>query len=373
MTTATRYNDNVTNVAKNKDDAFGFELGPTLRMASRADKFEGEVNYRPRFVKYTSGRRSDEFDQSFSLEGEYRPTQRLTFGLRDSLAHERDSNRDFDDSGLASFSLGKDDKQTLRNRLAGTARYGLSPRVSLSSDVSYNIVERDDRDLSDLTDVSGAVQANYQATARQAFGGGARGRHQLVEGAPDGGRVDTRANYYGLSAFWSYRFTPLISLSLNAGPTWVMTERDGLSGAEAKKDDSLEYFGNVELNAEYERGVASIAYQRSGSDFAFTSNAYLIHLVSAEASWAVTEKVVLGISGEWNERDAILEGSDGPQFDKIQQWRAATTASLRLTRELVGAITLDYQRQATDGDGQGPASRYRAMVRLTYNARSFRF
>ncbi|MCP4035816.1 MAG: hypothetical protein GY733_02675 [bacterium] len=237
-------------------------------------------------------------------------------------------------------------------------------------------MERDDRDLSDLAEVSGSVQGNYQATTRQAFGGGVLVRHQLVDGAPDGGRVDTRTNYYGLSAFWSYRFTPLISLSLNAGPTWLMTKRDGLAGPagfEAKKDDSLEYFANVELSAEYERGVASIAYQRTGSDFAFASNTYLIDLVSTEASWAVTEKVVLGISGEWNKRDAVLKGDDGGLVGDIQQWRAATTASLRLTRELVGAITLDYQRQTVAGDGLGPANRYRAVVRLTYNARSFRF
>ncbi len=92
--------------------------------------------------------------------------------------------------------------------------------------------------------------------------------------------------------------------------------------------------------------------------------------MSAEASWAVTEKVVLGISGEWNKREAVLKGADD---DDVQQWRAATTASLRLTRELVGAITLDYQRQTVAGDGLGPANRYRAVVRLTYNARSFRF
>jgi len=372
LTTAARYNDNIGNDATDKDGSFIFDVGPTFQFKSRAEKFEGEMSYSPRFVTYLSDERGDELTHNLGLDAKYHPTPRLTFGLHDTLGIQEDADRDFDDTLGGTIDRG--DKQTLRNTLRGTTRYRLNPRLDLSGDISYSIAEREDKTQSDVSQISGRLQSTYQIGPVHSLGGGGLARLQQVGASDDPGESGTDTLYQGFFAYWSYGLTPLVSLTASGGPTWLVSERDDDPATpfdEDARDTDLSYFANVELVSLFDGGSVSLAYEHSSSDSTFSSDSYLIHVVSARATYTVNQKVILGATAEWNQRDAILRFANSGAASSIKQWRASATASYRLSPELVAHLTVDYLRQEPDNEPE--TDRYRAVVRFEYNPRAFHF
>ncbi|MDP6981340.1 MAG: hypothetical protein QF570_22490 [Myxococcota bacterium] len=366
--TNTRYNDNVDNVSSNKQDAIVFEIGPRFKLDTRAPLYEAGVNYAPSFKIYSQGDQVDEFSHRLNARGDYRPTDRLTLGLRESLAAERDSDRDFSDDPTIDLD-GGGHKQTLRNRLSGDVRYGLTQRLSLSSNAGYRIVEREDKDLADVESISGSAQSNYVLSMRDSIAIGASVRRQTVEGSPGSGRRKTRTDSYGFFLFGSHRFTPTYGVSVSGGPTWLRSSRtnDGRSGDET----NLEYFASAEVNADYDRGSASLAYTRASSDVAFSATTYLIDRVTGTVDWQLSPRLVFGATAEWNQREAVLKFEDQRFVNSVDQWLAAANLSYRMTPEVFGGFTVDYLRQ--DSGASGTVDRVRAVIRFDYNAQALRF
>ena len=138
--------------------------------------------------------------------------------------------------------------------------------------------------------------------------------------------------------------------------------------------DNDDYFAYVELSAEIDRGSLSMTYQRSSSDFARTATAFTIDEVSANIDYAVTSLLIVGVSGEWNQRKAVLKVQQGNFVNKVDQWRAAATASYRISPSLSTQLTFDYLRQESDDapSSADKTDRYRVTVRFNYHAKPFR-
>lgn len=370
-TTAVRYNDNIANVETGKTDSFAFELGPYFRLDSSGAKYEIGGSYSPRFATYTDDDRDDNFTHNFGIHGDYRPAEQWKVAFSDVLGLESDADRDFNDDDSDDSGNGGE-KQTLRNFLNGSVTYSASQRVQLSASGTYNIAEREDKDLSDSTQVSGRLQGNYSLSARNTFGGGALAKLQLVKASNELDVGDTTSNYYGFFLYAEHRFTPLLSLSASGGPTWLISNRDDDG---QKRETSLDSFANVELVADIDRGSASLAYQRTSTDFARTSTAFIIDEVSASIDWAATTLLVLGVNGEWNQRKAILEITQGNFVNKVTQWRAAASASYRISPQVSTKITFDFLRQESKDAAPelDSTDRYRVVVRFDYHAKAFRF
>ena len=366
VTTNTRYNNNVTNVEQGEVDAFIFEIGPRLRFDTRHQKYEGWLSYSPRFATYTDGGRIDEFNQYFGARGEYHLTDQWTFSLQDTFTLQTDADRDFADG------VDLDDgsrKQVRRNNLSATTRWSYSQRGSLVFNGGYNIVEREDKDLSDVRSFSGRIQADYVATPRSTIGFGTNLRNQQVDSSAQ--RDKTTTDYYGFFLFTSYRLTPTFGFQANGGPTWLVSKRqdDDDSGNET----DLEYFVNAVVSADFERGTASIEYARASSDVAFSTTTFLIDEVSVNLDWQFSPRVWGGLTGQWNEREAVLRfDSINEVFsNSVTQWVGAATLTVRATPEVLMAFTVDYLRQKQDL--RDPAHRVRAVIRFDYNAQAIRF
>lgn len=372
--TASRYDDNIRNVSEGKTDAFVFQLGPRIQFDSAASRYEAGFHYGPRFTYYTRGP-DDDVTHSFGAHADYRPTPRLVFKMRDSLLLEYDADRDF--SQVAEFDLDNGgDKKTFLNSLAADARYAVTQRFSLVSNFVYTSIFREDKDLTDSEQLSGRVQGEYVIGQRDTVGAGLFARNQVTEGGRSqtlGDIGDTTTNFYGFFLSWNHRFTPLVSANATGGPTWLVSNRedDGKRSA-----TSVEYFTSAGLTAQFDGGSASVSYRRSNSEYARTASSFLTDSVKLRADWPINRRLVFRVSGEWNRRTAILKVVGADMEDKVIQWRAAATVSYRLTRETVSHFTVDYLRQDETVPGQTetkPSDRIRAVIRLNYNARTFRF
>ncbi|MBW2725978.1 MAG: hypothetical protein JRE71_16490, partial [Deltaproteobacteria bacterium] len=150
--------------------------------------------------------------------------------------------------------------------------------------------------------------------------------------------------------------------------TWVTSNRDN-DGRSSTTD--LEYFANAGVNADFDHGKISMTYSRSGAENARTSTTSLIDTVNLRGSMLVNRKVTVGVFGEWNLRKAILEQEGIDLEDNVEQWIFRATLSYKLTTELTSHFSVDYLRQDTDVDK--PSDRIRAVIRLDYTARTFRF
>ncbi|MFT5441077.1 MAG: hypothetical protein ACI8W3_000117 [Myxococcota bacterium] len=383
VTTATQYNTNVANVSQGKEDSFAFDIGPKIKFDSAGAKYEAGASYSTHFATYSQDGRRDNLSHHVGVHADYRPTSRLKFGINDVFSLQSDADRDFTDNsataavgGETTTNDGNGDKDTVRNVLNAKARYAFSPRLSANSSFGYSIVERQDLDLADTNQVSGRFNGEYTISPKDSIGIGVNLRHQTVEAANeivvDGRNLgDNITDYYGFFAFINHRFTPLLSASVSGGPTWLLANRknDGEKGS-----TSTDYFANASLIADINGGSASVSYQRSSSDFARTSTAFIQDAVSVNADWAMSRRLLFGVVGEWNQRKAILRFDNAAFVDKVKQWRGAATATYHLRPDLSTHLTFDYLRQkATGQSDEGASDRFRLVLRFDYNARAFRF
>jgi hypothetical protein len=369
VSTASRYTDNVSNVSEGKVDAFAFDIGPRLQFDSSSTQYEAGMSYIPRLTFYTD-ERDDDVNHSFGAHADYRATKRLSFQTRDTLRLEFDADRDLTDFDEPSRDS-DGDKQTFRNRFTFDTRYAATPRFSLDGNFGNFFVERKDKDLSDSNQFSGRIQGEYVLSFQDSIGAGVFARNQKVQGRIDsnGNDVgDSTTDFDGFFLSWSHRFTPLLSANAAGGPTWVTSNRDN-DGRSSTTD--LEYFANAGVNADFDHGKVSMTYSRSSAENARTSTTSLIDTVNLRGSMLVNRKVTLGVSGEWNLRKAILEQEGIDLEDNVEQWIFRATLSYKLTTELTSHFSVDYLRQDTDVDK--PSDRIRAVIRLDYTARTFRF
>lgn len=371
ITTATRYNDNVGNHASGKDDAFVFDIGPTLIFDSSASKFEGGASYSPRFATYFGDSRDDDISHNFGLNGAYRPNRRWTFSVRDVLGLRQDDAREFEDEDGTDITNGGQ-QQTLQNRFNGTVKYSFNPRITAITGVSHSLTGRQDTNLSDSNQIAGRTQLNYGISPQLTLGGGANVRRQNVEEGRELTVGANSTNYYGIFGYLEHRFTPLFGISGSGGPTWLVSDQEG-DGRKPKK--SLDYFAAVEATAEVAGGSAKLSYTRSSSDFASSATSFIIDAISFEANWAMSQTLAFHAAAEWNERTSVLrfEDFDLDFVNKVRQWKAAATASYRINSNLSSQFTVDYLRQNAEGDGIGASDRFRVVVRFNYNAQALRF
>lgn len=370
LTTATRFNNNIGNVSSGKQtNSFSFDFGPTVHVNSTSATYELGGDYSPRVSINTNTNRSRNVgvNHIFSTHGRYRPTPRWTFGLRDRLVLKTDADRDSDDG--TGTDLDNGDQQTLRNSINGNIRYGVSPRMSFSTNVGYSLTEREHGDLVDSSQISGGMQGSYVVGAGDTLGFGGTARRQELKGGDTSTFRATSTAYYGFYLSWDHRFSPLMGISASGGPTWVISKREG--GDPSPPD--IDYFANVRLFSEFGKASAGISYSRSNSDLARTSTAYFIDSVNASANWSASRRLVFGLNGGWNQRVAVTKFKQfSLQFQEtVTQWHAAATVSYQIRRELRGNFTLDYHRQ--DQESSKPSDRFRATLRFNYNARAFRF
>ncbi len=367
VTTATRYNDNVFNVSEGKTDSFTYEVGPVVRLSSSASNFEAGATYVPRFVTYIDGARDDDLNHVARVSATYEPSERMTLGLSDVFMLQSDADRDLIGGG---FDLdGGGDKQTLENNLTAEFKYLLNPRFSFASSGGYVYLSREDKDLSGSVQASGQVQGGYALSPRDTVGAGASARHHLAEGIPEIGVADSTTDYYGVFLYWNHQFTQLVTFKTSGGPTWLWSNLDD-DGEGASR--SLDYFASAGLSAEFDKGTASIDYQRSSADYARNSAAYLTDNVGVQADWGLSRRLALAVSAEWNQREVVTKNAGwAGAVGKVVHWRAVATASYRLTRELVGSLTVDYLRQ--DESDRRASDRFRVLISFNYNARAFRF
>lgn len=369
LTTGSQYNNNVANVSSgNKRDAFSFEFGPTIAFDSSATVYELSAKYFPRVRIFTrSSKRDADVSHDLNLRSEYRPNERWTLGLSDAFHVQEDADRDTNE-GIQIDLDGSGDKQTLRNALRANVRYGATPRMSLFANGGYTIVLREDKDLSDSQQFSGSFRGNYAGGAKDTFGAGVAAQHQRLIIDNKTATEKSSNDYYGFFLTWDHRFTPLTGVSAAGGPTWVVSEREG------DRRIKSEYFARMNVFTEYDKGSASISYQRSSSEFANTSTAYLIDMVNVKADWKASRKMVLAVKGGWNQRIAIRKfaNSSFTVSNKVIQWQAAASVSYQLTRELMSSLTVDYLNQNLSEES-GSVDRIRATIRFHYNARAYRF
>jgi len=370
VTSAVRYNDNVTNVEKNKIDSFSFEIGPSLRYERTDAKYEAGGYYSPRYATYSESGRDDTSNHNFGIHADFRPSSRWNIGFRDTLGLEFDADRDFDDN--PSDDTTGSEKQTLRNFLDGTVVYSITERTRFSTKVGYDFTDREDKDLSSNSQLSGRVGANHALSARNTLGGGVLARSQSITAGRNDNNGDSQNDYYGFFVYGEHRFSPLFMISGSGGPTWLVSNRDG-DGRDS--ETSLDYFASAELTAEIDRGSVAITYQRSSSDFASSSTAFTIDEVAISADWGVTSLLVLSVNAEWNTRKAILKVLESNAINEVDQWRAAATASYRISPELLTHVTFDYLRQESKqaDSNADKTDRYRVVMRFDYNINAFRF
>ena len=370
VTSAVRYNDNVANVEKNKIESFSFEIGPSIRYERTDAKYEAGAFYSPRYATYSESGRDDTSNHNFGIHADFRPSSRWNIGFRDTFGLEFDADRDFDDN-LSDDSTGSE-KQTLRNYLDGTVVYSISQRTRLSTKLGYNLTDREDKDLSSNSQISGRVGANHELSSRNTLGGGALARSQSITAGRNDNNGDSQNDYYGFYVYGEHRFSPLLTMSGSGGPTWLVSNRDG-DGRDS--ETSLDYFASAELTAEIDRGAVAISYQRSSSDFASSTTAFTIDEVAISVKWGVTSLLGLSVNAEWNTRKAILKVLESNEIDEVDQWRATATASYRNSPELSTHVTFDYLRQESKQaeSNADKIDRYRVVMRFDYNINAFRF
>ena len=370
VTSSTRYNDNVSNVEKNKIESFSFEIGPSLRYERTDAKYETGGFYSPRYATYSESGRGDTSNHNLGIHGDFRPSSRWNIGLRDTFSLQFDADREFDDN--PSDDTTGSNKQTLRNFLDGTVAYSLTQRTRLSTKASYNLTDREDKELSSNSQISGRVGVNHSISASTTLGGGALARSQSITAGSNDNDFDSQNDYYGFFVYGEHRFSPLLVISGSGGPTWLVSNRDG-DGRDS--ETSLDYFASAELTAEIDRGSVALTYQRSSSDFASSATAFTIDEVAISADWGVTSLLVLSVNAEWNTRNAILKVIESNEINEVDQWRAAATASYRISPELLTHVTFDYLRQESKqaDSNADKTDRYRVVMRFDYNINAFRF
>jgi hypothetical protein len=234
------------------------------------------------------------------------------------------------------------------------------------------LTDREDKELSSNSQISGRVGVNHSVSASNTLGGGVLARSQSITAGSNDNNFDSQNDYYGFFVYGEHRFSPLLVISGSGGPTWLVSNRDG-DGRDS--ETSLDYFASAELTAEIDRGSVAITYQRSSSDFASSATAFTIDEVAISANWDVTSLLVLSVNAEWNTRNAILKVIESNEINEVDQWRAAATASYRISPELLTHVTFDYLRQESKqaDSNADKTDRYRVVMRFDYNINAFRF
>ncbi len=371
VTTNTRYNDNVNNVESDKVDAVVFQIGPRLRFDRRDAKYEATLQYLPRYTTYTDGERANKFIQYLGANGEFRLTSRITLDARNNLSVDSDADRDITDGTTVDLDPNDRRKQVLRNDANLGLRYSYSQRGTVSLDGGYYLVDRDDRDLSDVGSASGRLQTTYAVTTRTSLGTGVSVTSQEIEESRQ--RDPTRTNYYGLFLQASHQFDPMFSITASAGPTWLRSKRK----IDGEHENDLNYFARAIFVADFESGSVEVEYGRENSEVSFSPTSYIIDEVAARLGWQVTSRVTVGLRGEWNRREAVLDLTGVDFVEEVEQRLAAADVRYRMTPEVVAGFSVDYLQQKTDASSSAVRSRtvdrVRAIVRFEYNAEALRF
>jgi len=241
LTLSEEYNDNVfLNNARRKSD-YITHASPGLRVVMESPGYRLSAGYFGTAEKYLHQDQLDSLfhTQGFFVEGTYLVTPLVTLSLNDTLVASDFTNT----SSAQGIATGR--TRSVGNTLTPGVSWQLSPRTSVQFLGSYTLQRFSSNNALDSDVFRLTANLNHDLTPRLRGSVGYDVSYVDVEKRAG---ATTQSPHAGLS----YQFTPTLSGSVSAGPTFTTGSADHVSGA-----------GTVSLTQRLEFGSASLSYDRS--------------------------------------------------------------------------------------------------------------
>jgi hypothetical protein len=352
----TGFNSNVTFTRDDEERSSAYRLSPWLQIR----RTQGDLRYKFRSrLSYedfpdVSGD-ADSLDQFVSLQGQYRFGATTKLDFVNQFARVKSLSQILqvlDPSATPDVEVER--RRVLRNFARLSGEHSFSRRWLGRLKLSHTLFEFDNPDSFDSDTLSGDGSLIYSLSPRDQIGFGlgvTRSRFDDARSRP-GGRTD----YLQAFGIWDHEFDPTLSLSLQAGPVYIDSDRDG---AGSLSHDRVSVFAIGKLVKTWESVTASLRYERTQSTSSGAGQGTLLDAVIGTVLWRPSRRWDLSVVGSWAGRESatnqtfVLSGGAWQEVstdDRINQFRVGARAERQFTRRLSVFGFTSWLGEKPDGD-----------------------
>jgi predicted porin len=246
----------------------------------------------------------------------------------------------------------------------------LSPVLSLQASVNF-----DDFDSSRDTDLdsraySGQLGGQYVLNSRTSLGISGAVRHR--ESSGNDRQYTTDTDIWDVAASISRQLSPTMSMSLQAGPSFVSTKQIPPSSDSSLSNEyssDISYFASADVVKEWQRARFGVSYTRSESRGGGTSSSAFVDNIALNVNYYFSRQWKLRIYGGWTQRKEISSIPGSAKVDTTN-YQAVGTVAHRITPRL--SLIGQYAFLNQDQDG-GPGTVSIGQVHTGYLALRYTF
>jgi hypothetical protein len=231
------YDDNIFNTADgegDKTDDVAIRTGPIIGLKQSQGGVTYELRYEPRYETFVDNSDLDEFDHAAfgRVRWQVDSTTTLTAVERFNLTHSLNRATFIGDSAFPDAAPDLDvevaRQELIQNAVSLELSHFFTPRLQGILTAGQSLFRSDREDRYDSDGYSGGARLLYTVTSKDQVGGGVTVSFQDFSDIENDVGEDTEGEdsiAYNLFATWIHTFDPTMTLSVQAGPTWIDTDR----------------------------------------------------------------------------------------------------------------------------------------------------
>jgi len=369
------------------EDDFVVSGIPEIQLLETEGKLTYDVGYEFPYQRSLDTDALRGFNHVARIGADYHLSDRTQFAFSDRFSYEKSLSTEFDDTPQVQSS---DEREHIwRNRLSLGARHKLTPRLGSELRFEQQVFYTDQTDRSDNQSYTLTGALERMLTERQMLSGGVQGTFQHFR--ESGNDPESDSYFVGPFLGWSYRIDEQSSFRISAGPSYVHSENDDFDFASgyvaypgdlpgldcttgdgdpahpgdqcSAKDDRIAVFGEATIDRRWSPTmISAFAYRRTQDTASGVSGSAILDGVSLTHTWNVTERWTLAGRADWTQRKSATDVEQGADELDTQRWGAGSVLSYAITRNLLGSLRYQYNKQDSKGDSAGNSSDFDAHI-----------
>jgi hypothetical protein len=335
--------NNVLRTSANRVADGFWALSPRVVVREGNSRLDYDFSYRPTYETYFTTSGIDGFDHWGRGILSWRPTAADTVGFSGDFTSRR-SLRLEDQSGPLNL-VASDRERIQRSEAQLSYNHALGVDLSVQASATFNDVDYSKSTSVDSRAYSGRLGTQYVLDPVTVVGLAGTFRQRESRGV--GFQFTTETDIWDVSASFRRALTPTLSLSAQAGPSFIRTTQKAPFGLfPDEKSRSTSYFAAVVIDKTWRRSNLEASYTRSDTSGGGTSSSSITDKVSLSFNHRLSRQLYFRISGSWLQSKEISDRPGGRR-QETTQYRAFTTLTRTITSQLsiVGLFSFFIQDQ----------------------------
>jgi hypothetical protein len=248
-------------------------------------------------------------------------------------------------------AIPSDGERSDRGRVNTSYRKSLSPAWSSVVGYAFDDFSNSSDAVADTRSHSGSLGFDYVFDALTTLGikGSALRRNSKVtdarQVAPIDVETDTDSFYLSLSI--SRALTPTFDMSIQLGPSWLVSDQSNSGNSSTTTDRDLSLFGSVDATKTWRTGNASLSYSRSqsGASGSGTSSASIVDRVTFSLRHDLSQEFKVGTVVSFSKFNQVGNGGIFSEDVEVDSWIAIWTIERRLTANWIASGRFRYSNR----------------------------